>query len=99
MILYYTYHDKNCGSGSFGSCTGSPLEHRDHCRFQRHGGALDATLPESIFSAVIEAWGNLFYDCPEAPRSLYNYLSAGVTVKKFVNRFRTKQRMDKNVID
>ena len=63
------------------------------------GGALDATLPESIFSAVIEAWGNLFYDPPKPFQSLYNYLSAGVTVKMFVNRFRTKQRMDKNIID
>ena len=63
------------------------------------GGALDATLPESIFAAVIKDCANFVYDSHEAHRSMYNYLSAGVTVKMFVNRFRTKKRMDKNFID
>ena len=47
----------------------------------QRGGALDATLPERIFSVVIEDRTNLFYGSPEATKSWYDCLSAGVTIK------------------
>ena len=35
MILYKIIQHRCCDSDSFDSCTGSPLEHHSHCRFQR----------------------------------------------------------------
>ena len=63
------------------------------------GGALDATLPGSIFVAVIEDRTNLFYGPPEATKSWYDCLSAGVTIKNVFQSIRRSQCMHSDDIE
>ena len=61
--------------------------------------SLAAALPESIFVAVIEAWVNLFYGSPEAPKSCYDCLSARVATKNVFQSLRRLQCMHRDDIE